>query len=284
MNTLAKWSVNDYHRMIEVGILRDRRVELLASEIIEMSLDPIHYSTVKRNTKYLEELLVGTDIRFNVPITLSDSEPEPDIAVVRLPEYAYSDHHPRPDHIFLLIEVAKTSLKKDLDLKASIYATAEIQEYWVLDLSGKQMVVFQEPQNGQYPLLTTADKFAEDNNLARGVEPDSCFYIQNVDLILGKKLDIKTAPPPDLALEVDISSSSQRKFGIYLQLQIPEVWRYSERQGLVIYQLQAGEYVECEFSPTFPMVFGTVLKQFLQLADTEDDNSIIRTLREWLKK
>ena len=55
MKTLAKWSVNDYHRMIEAGILRDRRVELLAGEIIEMSPEtPIHYSTVKRNTKYLE--------------------------------------------------------------------------------------------------------------------------------------------------------------------------------------------------------------------------------------
>ena len=152
MKTLAKWSVNDYHRMIEAGILRDRRVELLAGEIIEMSPEtPIHYSTAKRSTKYLEELLAGrADIRFNGPITLSDSEPEPDIAIVRLPESTYNDRHPRPDDIFWLIEVAKTSLKKDLDLKASIYATAEIQEYWVLDLSRKQMVVFQEPQNGQY--------------------------------------------------------------------------------------------------------------------------------------
>ena len=126
---------------------------------------------------------------------------------------------------------------------------------------------------------TTLDR----EDLARGVEPDSCFYIQNVDLILGKKLDIKTDPPPDLALEVDITSSSHRKFGIYLQLQIPEVWRYSEREGLVIYQLQAGKYVECDFSPTFPMISGAVLKQFLQLADTEDDNSIIRALRQWLR-
>ena len=152
MKTLAKWSVNDYHRMIEAGILRERRVELLAGEIIEMSPEnPIHYSTAKRSTKYLEELLVGrADIRFNGPITLSDSEPEPDIAIVRLPESAYNDRHPRPDDIFLLIEVANTSLKKDLDLKAVIYATAEIQEYWVLNLSRKQMIVFQEPQNGQY--------------------------------------------------------------------------------------------------------------------------------------
>jgi Uma2 family endonuclease len=120
-------------------------------------------------------------------------------------------------------------------------------------------------------------------DLERGAEPDSCFYIQNVGKILGKKLDIATDPPPDLTVEVDITSSSRRRFGIYLQLQIPEVWRYTESRGVVIYQLQNGEYVECEFSPTFPMISGAVLRQFLQLAETEDDNSVIRSLRQWLK-
>ncbi len=120
-------------------------------------------------------------------------------------------------------------------------------------------------------------------DLERGAEPDSCFYIQNVDKVLGKKLDIATDPPPDLAVEVDITSSSRRRFGIYLQLQIPEVWRYTQSQGVVIYQLQNSQYVECEFSPTFPMISGAALRQFLQLADTEDDNSVIRSLRQWLK-
>jgi Uma2 family endonuclease len=126
---------------------------------------------------------------------------------------------------------------------------------------------------------TTLDR----EDLARGVEPDSCFYIQNVDRILGKKLDIKTDPPPDLAIEVDITNSSRRRLGIYLQLQIPEVWRYTEQQGLMIYQLQAGDYVACEFSPTFQMISGEVLGQFLELAETQDDNSIIRALQQWLR-
>ncbi len=90
MKTLAKWSVDDYHRMVEAGILRDRRVELLVGEIVEMSPEtPIHYTTAKRGAKYLEQLLSGkADVRLNGPITLSDSEPEPDIAIVRLPESA----------------------------------------------------------------------------------------------------------------------------------------------------------------------------------------------------
>lgn len=157
MKTLAKWSVDDYHRMIEAGILRDRRVELLAGEIVEMSPEtPIHYNTVKRGAKYLEELLAGrADVRFNGPITLLDSEPEPDIAIVRLPESIYNNRHPEPEDIFWVIEVAKTSLKKDLDLKGSIYATAEIQEYWILDISSKRLIVFREPQNGRYVIEQT---------------------------------------------------------------------------------------------------------------------------------
>ncbi|PSO81909.1 MAG: hypothetical protein BRC45_10795 [Cyanobacteria bacterium QS_5_48_63] len=88
---------------------------------------------------------------------------------------------------------------------------------------------------------------------------------------------------PNLAIEVDISSSSQRRFNIYLQLRIPEVWRYTQQDGMVIYQLQGNEYVECQFSPTFPYVSGATLWQFLQLAETEDDNGVIRALRQWLK-
>ena len=152
MKTLAKWSVNDYHRMVEAGILQGRHVELLAGEIVEMSPEtPLHYSTAKRGARYLDELLSAkADVRFNGPITLSDSEPEPDIAIVRLPESAYTDRHPAPSDIFWIIEVAKTSLKKDVEIKAAIYAAAKIQEYWVLNLSAQQIIVFRHPQGGQY--------------------------------------------------------------------------------------------------------------------------------------
>lgn len=152
MKTLATWSVDEYHRMIEAGILQNRKVELLTGEIVEMSPEtPIHYSTAKRDTKYLESLLAGlAEVRFNGPITLKDSEPEPDIAIVRLPESNYDNRHPEPEDIFWLIEVSKTSLKKDLEIKASIYATANILEYWVLNLSANELIVMQNPQNGEY--------------------------------------------------------------------------------------------------------------------------------------
>ena len=127
---------------------------------------------------------------------------------------------------------------------------------------------------------TTLDR----EDLARGVEPDSCFYIKQVDNILGRrKLNIKTDPPPDLAIEVNITSSSRRRFSIYLELKIPEVWHYTKQRGVLIYQLKGSEYIECEFSPTFTMVSGAILMQFLQMAETEDDNGVIRALRQWLR-
>ena len=152
MKTLIKWSVEDYHRMIAAEILCDRQVELLAGEVVEMSPEtPSHYSTAKRDAKYLETLLGDrAEVRFKGPITLSDSEPEPDIAIVRLPESQYFDRHPTPSDIFWVIEVAKTSLKKDMEIKAAIYAAAEIPEYWILDLSDRQLLVFRNPQQDRY--------------------------------------------------------------------------------------------------------------------------------------
>jgi len=151
--TSAKWSVDDYHRMIEADILGDRQVELLAGDIIEMSPEtPLHYTTAKRGASYLERLLDGkADVRFNGPITLSNSEPEPDIAIVQPPDSLYCDRHPMPQDIFWVIEVAKSSLQNDMTLKATIYATNNIQEYWIVDLSVPQLLVFRSPQNNQYP-------------------------------------------------------------------------------------------------------------------------------------
>jgi Uma2 family endonuclease len=152
VKALAKWSISDYHRMVECGLLCDRRVELLRGDIVEISPEsPIHYATAKHGSKYLETLLAGrADVRFNGPITLADSEPEPDIAVVRLPESAYFERHPLAADIYWIVEVAKSSLKTDRDIKADIYAIAGIPEYWLLDLVGQCLTVFRTPQAGRY--------------------------------------------------------------------------------------------------------------------------------------
>ncbi|MFM6120416.1 MAG: Uma2 family endonuclease [Sphaerospermopsis kisseleviana] len=152
MKTLVKWTVADYHNMIAADILTGRNCELIDGEIIEMSPElPQHYNTAKRGVSYLASLLQGkADVRFNGPITLSNSEPEPDIAIVKLPDSKYDQHHPYPEDIFWLIEVANTSLAKDLLIKKKVYAEAKIPEYWIINLQSKELIVFRHPENGDY--------------------------------------------------------------------------------------------------------------------------------------
>ncbi|MBM0745437.1 Uma2 family endonuclease (plasmid) [Phormidium sp. CLA17] len=151
--TTVKWSLDDYHRMIAVGILADRRVELLNGEIVEMAIEgePHAYSRNEAD-EYLTEVLGSrAKVRQDSPITLpNDSEPEPDIAIVQRLGREYRSHHPYPENIFWLIEYAESSLEKDLDVKSKIYAEAGIPEYWVVNLKAMQLIVFRDPQNGAY--------------------------------------------------------------------------------------------------------------------------------------
>lgn len=120
-------------------------------------------------------------------------------------------------------------------------------------------------------------------DLQRGAEPDSCYYIQTVRQIQGRTVDLSRDPPPDLVLEVDITNPSSRKLSIYQQLGVPEVWQYVEQQ-VKIWQLQAGEYVACNVSPTFPFVAADVLNQFLQQAEAQDDTALVRSWRKWVRE
>ena len=111
-------------------------------------------------------------------------------------------------------------------------------------------------------------------DLKKGVEPESGFYIQNASLIWGRKRDLVNDPPPDLVVEVDIISSSTRRLNIYRALQVLEVWRCSAR-SLEIKRLEGGEYVNCESSVTFPMVTAADLWQFLEKCKDTNDNAVI---------
>lgn len=126
---------------------------------------------------------------------------------------------------------------------------------------------------------TTLDR----EDLQKGVEPDSCFYIQNANRLQGLDPELPDDLPPDLAVEVDITSASTRRMGIYKRLGVPEVWRYT-RRGITISRLAEGEYVECEFSPTFPMISAVILSQFLEQRQTTDDIGVVRFVRAWIRE
>ncbi len=154
----AKWTIDEYHHMVDAGILCDRNVELLKGEIIEMPPEgePHAYCSDEAG-EYLTKLLAErAKIRHAKPITLpNNSEPEPDIAVVQRLGREYRKHHPFPENIFWLIEYANSSLEKDLEIKNKIYAEASIAEYWVVNLKKSHLVVFREPLDGDYASKST---------------------------------------------------------------------------------------------------------------------------------
>ena len=151
---LRLWTVADYHRMAETGILdEDERVELLEGKIIWMSAKgTAHRSAVGRTDYLLKNRLANRAwVSIQEPIKLNErSEPDPDVAVVQIDPLDYADHHPTPSEVYLLIEVADSSLKFDCETKAKTYAQAGIADYWVLDVVDRQLYVFREPNEEGY--------------------------------------------------------------------------------------------------------------------------------------
>ena len=117
----------------------------------------------------------------------------------------------------------------------------------------------------------------------RGIEPDNCYYIQNELAFRGKQtLDLTTDLPPDLAIEIDITSTSVNKLEIYAFLGVPEIWRYNERI-LQFYQLLENKYIECEFSCAFPLVPATEISQFIEQSKTIGEIALIKLFRVWVR-
>jgi Uma2 family endonuclease len=161
-------TVEDYHRMIELGILTEEdKVELLDGALIAMSAEGSrHALVVSLLNRWLSRGL-GDErqiVRAGSPMTLPPvSEPEPDLAVVELAETRKS--HPQRAH--LLIEVSLTSLPKDRDRKARIYAEAVIPQYWIIDLAHNAVVVHRDPAMGRYRQIHIAEPPAM-------LEPETC--------------------------------------------------------------------------------------------------------------
>jgi Uma2 family endonuclease len=154
----AKWTIQDYHQMIQTGLLNERKVELICGEIIEMSPEGApHSSYCGEIGEYLRKILGDrAKVREAHPITLSNnSEPEPDLAIVRTRSTLYRDRHPYPEDIFWLVEIANSTLAKDIGMKKDLYASAGIEEYWVLNLSESVLVVFRDLTRSGYQSTTS---------------------------------------------------------------------------------------------------------------------------------
>jgi len=116
-----------------------------------------------------------------------------------------------------------------------------------------------------------------------GAEPDECFYIQNLSAVKGKKrIDLNQDPPPDLVVEIDITSRSENSLQVYADLGVPEVWIYNGSR-LRINRLENGEYVEGEISLAFPSLPILEIVRFLEQAETMDYLELVKAFRNWVK-
>ena len=121
-------------------------------------------------------------------------------------------------------------------------------------------------------------------DLERGLEADQCFYVRNVDRVRGKdEIDLSHDPPPDLAIEVEISQRLLDRVSIYAALGIGELWR-DDGEHVRVYQLGAdGEYGEQKCSPSFPMLPLEQVDRFMEMRHTLDEMNWLRTVRQWVR-
>lgn len=123
----------------------------------------------------------------------------------------------------------------------------------------------------------------EREDLARAIEPDSCFYIQNESVVRGKSINLPADPPPDLVVESDYTSSSLNKFAIYAAMGVPEIWRY-RNQCLVVYQLVEGNYAERENSLAFPFLPIAQIPVLIEQSKTIGQRAAVRLFRDKVRE
>ena len=130
-----------------------------------------------------------------------------------------------------------------------------------------------------YPLGSTTFKLPK----LSGVEPDECFYITNLNAVKGKnRINLQQDPPPDLVLEIDITSSCENRLPIYANMGVPEIWRY-DGNFFTINVLQNQQYVTVEQSLAFPNLPLSEISQFLQQVNQQDYLELVREFRHWVR-
>lgn len=119
--------------------------------------------------------------------------------------------------------------------------------------------------------------------LLKGAEPDASFYVKNAAAIVGKRrIDLSIDPPPDVVVEIDISSESLSKFPIYAVLGVPEIWRYDGKQAC-IYHLSDEDYVEAPASRSFHGLTAQAITDSIEQSKTEGQSQALTAFRKWVR-
>ncbi len=120
------------------------------------------------------------------------------------------------------------------------------------------------------------------DQIRKGTEPDDCYYLQNASRVIGKDIDLNIDPPPDLAIEVDLSSPSLKKFPIYAALGVPELWRH-KRGRVKFYQLGISDYEEISQSFAFPFLSPDVITEHVRMGLEQGPMPMLRSFADWIR-
>ena len=145
---VRRFTVSEYNRMIADGYFSsDERFELLEGLIVEkLPRDPVHDAAVEIAQELLRVLVpAGWRVRVQSAIATADSQPEPDLVVVRGRPRDHAAHHPRPDELALVVQVSNTTLADDRTLKQRLYARAAVPTYWIINLVDRRVEVYEDP-------------------------------------------------------------------------------------------------------------------------------------------
>jgi hypothetical protein len=189
---MKQWTVDEYHHLIELGIFEDdNRFELLEGWIVaKVSRNPPHDVAVDKAQEALRSRLTSTwRIRIQCAITLSDSEPEPDLVVVPGPADRYTSAHPSATEIELVVEVADSSLLEDRRRKTRIYARSGIRLSWIVNLVDRVVEVHTDPTGPSgAPLYRTRRIFTEGESISVTIAGES------ISVPVSDLLPIKSSP------------------------------------------------------------------------------------------
>ncbi|MGM3308323.1 Uma2 family endonuclease [Anabaena sp. WFMT] len=151
--TAKRFTIAEYHRLAELGFFReDERVELIKGEIIQMAAKGKSHSTFNRRLiRELTQLLGNrATLQNQDPISIPpNSEPEPDLAILRNRADDYFIDHPTPSDILVLIEISNSTLKYDQEIKLPLYAEAGISDYWIFNLINNRLECYDDNQDSQ---------------------------------------------------------------------------------------------------------------------------------------
>jgi Uma2 family endonuclease len=165
--SMHRFTVEQYHEMERLGIVKEHdRVELIHGLIVEKPrINPPHATALGKFYRRLTAMLeVDAAIRIQMPITLSDSEPEPDVVVAPGTHDDYETTHPGPKQSLLTVKVSDSSLADDQSIKLQLYAAARLPVYWIVNLIDRRVEVYTQPRGGKNPTYRARQDYGPDES------------------------------------------------------------------------------------------------------------------------